>query len=184
MWQSNFLLKTRTLSCVHTLSQHLVHPSQRDYNQNCCSEMPDVRRIKTFASAVYYNLPSAVATAAMFICFRAPKIPRPANKTLKIRYMCSWKDAINIFLRGLRYDEKYIAEFIFICLSAKSESSPMRRMINEDAATGVHQDLYPSSKASSALEHKISFRFPLLMRACSFRDIRDRSNHTWWRISS
>lgn len=84
-----------------------------------------------------------------------------------------------IFLRGLRHDEKYIAEFIFICLSAKSESSPMRRLINEDAGTGVHQDLCPSSEASSALEHKISFRFVPLMRACSFRDIWDRLNHTW-----
>lgn len=63
------------------------------------------------------------------------------------------------FMRGLRYDEKYIAEFIFICLSAKSESSQMRHMINEDAGTGVHQDLCPSSEASSALEHQISFRF-------------------------
>lgn len=31
---------------------------------------------------------------------RSPKIPRPANKTLKIRFMCSWKDAINIFCKG------------------------------------------------------------------------------------
>lgn len=72
-----------------------------------------------------------------------------------------------IFLRGLRHDEKYIAEFIFICLSAKSESSPMRRVINEDAGTGVHQDLCPSSEASAALEHKISFRFAL-PDACVF----------------
>lgn len=100
MCQSGFLLKTRSLFCVHTLSQHLVHPAQRDYSQNYCSEMPDVSRIKAPASAVYYNLPSAVATAAMFICFRAPKIPRPANKTLKIRFMCSRKDAINIFARA------------------------------------------------------------------------------------
>lgn len=84
-----------------------------------------------------------------------------------------------IFLQGLRYDEKYIAEFIFICLSAKSESSPMRRMINEDAGTGVHQDLYPSSETPSALEHKISFRFALLMRAGSLQDIWDTLNHTW-----
>lgn len=83
------------------------------------------------------------------------------------------------FMRRLCYDEKYIAEFIFICLSAKSESSPMRRMINKDAGMGVHQDLCPSSEASLALEHKRSFRFALLMRACSFWDIWNMLNHMW-----
>lgn len=87
-------------------------------------------------------------------------------------------------MRGLRCDEKYIAKFIFICLSAKSESSPMRRMINGDAGTGVHQYLCPSSEASSALEHEISVRFALPMRACSFWDIWNMLNYTWWRIPS
>lgn len=43
--------------------------------------------------------------------------------------------------------------------SSSSVSAPNQkaRMINEDAGTGVHQDLCPLSEASSALEHKISF---------------------------
>lgn len=86
------------------------------------------------------------------------------------------------FRCGLRHDEKYIAEFIFICLCAKSESSPMRRMIDEDAGTEVHQDL--SSEASSAPELRISFCFALLMHVCSFRDIWNVLNHVWGRILS
>lgn len=65
-----------------------------------------------------------------------------------------------IFMQGLCYDEKYIAEFIFICLSGKSEPRPMRHMINEHTRTGVHQDLYPSSEASECpqrLRRQISF---------------------------
>lgn len=84
--------------------------------------------------------------------------------------MCSFRGALT-FTQELRYDEKYIAEVIFICPSAKSESSPMRCMINEDTGTGVHQDLCPSSQASSALEHKISFPSVLLSRVCAFWDI-------------
>lgn len=49
-----------------------------------------------------------------------------------------------IFIRGLCYDERYIAEFIFI----QSEAWPMRHMINERTRTGVRQDLFPSSEAS------------------------------------
>lgn len=79
----------------------------------------------------------------------------------------------------MRRDEKYIAEFIFICLGAKSESSPMRRMIDEDAGVGVHQDLGPFSEASSAPERRISFCFALLKRACWLRDMWNKLNHMW-----
>lgn len=57
--------------------------------------------------------------------------------------------------------------------SSSSVSAPNQkaRMINEDAGTGVHQDLCPLSEASSALEHKISFGFALPMCTCSFGDV-------------
>lgn len=48
------------------------------------------------------------------------------------------------FIRGLCYDERSIAEFIFI----QSEARPLRHMINERTRTGVRQDLFPSSEAS------------------------------------
>lgn len=79
------------------------------------------------------------------------------------------------FMQGLSDDEKYIAEFIFICLSSNQKA----RMINEDAGTGVHQDLCSLSEASSALEHKISFGFALPMCTCSFGDVLIMLNHTW-----
>lgn len=82
------------------------------------------------------------------------------KKRERERDSCPAEKMLLIFIRGLCYDEKYIAEFIFICLSGKSEPRPMRHMINEHTRTGVHQDLYPSSEASECpqrLRRQISF---------------------------
>lgn len=82
------------------------------------------------------------------------------RKKKEERDSCPVEKMLLIFMRGLCYDEKYIAEFIFICLSGKSEPRPMRHMINEHTRTGVHQDLYPSSEACECpqrLRRQISF---------------------------